>query len=65
MDVDRTGAREAQIAGLSFGFLFLCMFGLLTASESREQVRTEPVVSIAVDVEFFLKPQLRLATFLE
>jgi hypothetical protein len=65
MDADRTGAREAQIAGLSFGFLFLCMFGLLAASESREQGRTEAVASVAVNAEFVLASQLRLAKFSE
>ncbi len=63
MHADPMGAREAQIAGLSFGFLFLCAVGLLGVSELRSHARTEALASVRVDAEFILP--LRLAKFAE
>jgi hypothetical protein len=65
MQTDQAGAREAKIAGLSFGLLFSFMFGLLAVAESRDETRKDVVGSVGSASDFRPALKLRLTKFAE
>ena len=65
MQIDQAGAKEAQIAGLSFGLLFFFMFGLLAVSESLDQNRKDVVGSVRIEADVRPALKLRLTKFAE